>query len=127
MSVYQNLYVGPYAEWLVQAGEDDYDLLEELVHPALRSNTGQDGIPEVRVKGVYYRRHCFIPRVKRLKKPQRCMDFDETVVAVEDWNEVDRQAEIDWFAKAFEKELNALASHYGREPHLRWGMVAWLS
>jgi hypothetical protein len=38
---------------------------------------------------------------------------------------VDPRAEIEWFAREYGEELSTLASHFGRPPRLRWGLLSW--
>jgi hypothetical protein len=52
------------------------------------------------------------------------LDGYDPLSPVVDATELDRQAEMDWFARAYSAELGALASHFGTAPGIRWGLVS---
>jgi hypothetical protein len=128
MSIYRNLFVGPYARWLVSVPVDGNALRQILdAGQALCTNawslSGQP--PEVTVGGSEQLAYCFMPDVDRPGRPEREMWLGASLEAVEDWSEVGRKEEMDWFAQAFADELRALADFFGQPPEVRWGLVAW--
>jgi hypothetical protein len=45
----------------------------------------------------------------------------------QDLTDVDRQAEMDWFASKFAGPLRELAERFGSPAKIRWGLVFWFS
>lgn len=129
MGVFQNLYVGPYARWLVEGRVDDEalrDLLGGIDHALATNAWGLAGQPpEVRLNGTPYRCYCFMPDADRPGQPGRELWFGGALHRVEDWTDLGWKREVDWFAHAFARELGRLAEFFGSPASLRWGMVAW--
>jgi hypothetical protein len=123
MSVEQNVYLGPYAEWLVRVDEIT-DEFQELAEGILQTNAGMDLPPVVKVKRKEYHRFCFMPGESRGREPHWSIHDGD---GIEDLRGIDMKAEIDWFATAFAVELGAVAEHLGRSPTLHWGIVGWMA
>jgi hypothetical protein len=134
MSVYQNLFIGPFAEFLVPEGKTEGLPPEDeggdrLFYEKLLCNVGL-GAPETTVRGKKrYHRFCYMPHADKPEAHGRPMYFggQPAYPAIQDLLKVDRQAEVDRFAKAFAKELKALAEKFGGKPRLSWGLVCWPS
>jgi hypothetical protein len=134
MSVCQNLFVGPFAEWLVPEGETRgfpprNKSGDRLFGNKLSCNVGL-GEPETMVMGKKrYHRYCYVPYKNQRNRKGRPMSFGGQPAwpEIQDLLDIDRQAELDQFAKRFSKELKLLAQKFGAEPKLRWGLVCWAS
>jgi hypothetical protein len=134
MSVYSNLFVGPYAEWLVRTSKRLPPFLNSPLDQSLIEGMKlywPDELPDVRRGGVRYHRYVFMPREARPEMPSRPLYFSgkggPDNIGIQDLTEVDTRGEIDWFLRAFREELQALAEHFGGPPSLRWGLVHWLT
>jgi hypothetical protein len=135
MSTLHGVWVGPYAEWLVRPEEPDPE--EDKIATGKLSSTwglsvayGVSDPPETEVAGVVYRRFCFVPSTtdRGQGRPKRHMNFSgegDDGCGIEDLRGVDAQAEIEWFMRAFSKELKAVEKFYDRPPRFGWGVVAW--
>jgi hypothetical protein len=123
MSSSQDVYIGPYAEWLV-AGSEPQPVPRDLLG-ALCCNFGRSEPLEMDSGGGEFFRCCFMPDEDRPGQPSREMYFSGGTTAAEDLTGVGVQKETEWFARAFANELRALASHYGTPAALRWGVVTW--
>jgi hypothetical protein len=120
----QYVYIGPFAEWVVTPDIDNREgNIYTLIDNALMS-TGGYGF-DVEVDGVPHIQRCFIPNKERPGQPRRTMFILNDCEAAEDWTSVSHEKEIAWFITKFKKELKALAKHYGKQPTIRWGLVAW--
>jgi hypothetical protein len=135
MSVIHGVWVGPYAEWLVRPEEPEPNE-DELATGKISSTWGLTiawGVsepPEIKVAGVVCRRFCFVPKTtgRGRPRPKRQMNFShegDEGCGIEDLRGVDAQAEIEWFVRAFSKELKAVEKFYGRPPRFGWGVVGW--
>jgi hypothetical protein len=130
MGVDHNVYLGPYAECLVRS-EDPAPYVDDVAKGKLletwgfRRAWGVSEPPTVAVDGIVYQRYCFVQGASRPGEPEREMDYSGS--GIEDLRAVNTQAEIDWFARAFRKELRALEKFCGRPARLGWGVVAWFS
>jgi hypothetical protein len=134
VSIWQNLFIGPFAEWLVPEGkakglpprDEDGELLfsEKL---AWDSALGE--FETVVRHKKRYRRFCCMPRDLKPESHGREVLFggQPAYPGNQDLLDVDRQGEIDWFAKAFARELKVLAEKFGGEPTFHWGLVCWPS
>ncbi len=134
MGVQHNVFVGPFAEFLVRPEAPPphvSDVAEGKLLAAWGFSRawGLSDPPTVAIDGVLYRRYCFVPRDRRPGQPQRPMDYSELGEGsgVEDLRGVDAHAEMDWLARAFREELRALEKFCGCPARLGWGVVAWLS
>jgi hypothetical protein len=131
MSRMINAFAGPYAEWLIPR-DCTSNWVNEL--PILEATGGlsyvacQGELVTVIIDGVEQVRFTFWPDERREGCPAR--DFYHGSfgwhAATVDLSAVDRQAEVRWFAKTFKEDLKQLAAHFGSEPQLRWGMLAWM-
>jgi hypothetical protein len=65
-----------------------------------------------------------MPAQRRPGRPTHDYSSSDTV-GVQDVRDIDFEAEIAWFARAFEAELAELTRDFGREPTLHWGVVGW--
>jgi hypothetical protein len=124
MSLMQSKYLGPFAEWVVSPDMKAGDTIYTLTGGAL-SCTPDAGF-EVEVNGILQIRRCLIPDEDRPGQPERTMFFTDACVA-EDLSAVTPRHEINWFLARFNKELGVVANHYGKQPSIRWGLVAWVS
>jgi hypothetical protein len=129
------LFLGPYAEWLVperkhRPGFRETPLAETLLGGwVLYLQHFLGDIPQVKRGRTLYYRYTFMPQQERPNQPKRRMCFspDDYWPEAEDLTEIDRQAEMNWFAKEFGEELRTLATHFGGPPAIRWGLVGWSS
>src|SRR5437879_246721 len=112
MGMYNNLFVGPYAQWEVPAKHQahtpgdtlDWVLVEQGVFH--QQSYGGELPGRIRRKREFFY-HTLMPAEKRPEGPEREMYFSGQGylgVGTLDLTEVNRQAEIDWFAQAFEGE-----------------------
>src|SRR5579883_338825 len=133
MSVWQNLFVGPFAEWLVPEGKTeglpprDNDGVR-LFADKLLCNLSMGEPPETITRGrKSYHRYCFMPHAKEPERHGREMYFagQPAYPTTQELLAVDRQAEVDWLAKKYAKELEALAKKFGGKPRLSWGLICW--
>ncbi len=129
MAVPQSVYIGPYAEWLVPPDEpgpklDTLAAGQPLKGWGLARAWGRSFPLEVEIEEIVYQRHCFVADDERPGQPTRRMYLAEAG-AIEDLRGIDSQAEIEWFAQAFRKELQALEKYYKRPPRMGWGVVTW--
>jgi hypothetical protein len=131
---YTQVFVGPCAEWLVprertSADVDDNPLLEELKQ-ILGFVCSEGELPVVTREGEEFVRFTFYPAELRGKHPRRdlsytnagSLDWDVTAVELSD---VDRAAEVRWFASAYKAELRQLTAHFKSEPRLNWSLHVW--
>jgi len=131
MGVYQNLFVGPYAEWLIPEGKN-HGLPpsgkdgERLFQERLMCYVEEPG-QAFKVGPQDHYRYCYMPDAPN--DPGREVYFGGKPAwpPVLDLTKLDRQKEIDWFATAFAEEFKTLAQYFGGPPSLRWGIVCWLS
>lgn len=131
MSRMISAFVGPYAEWLVPSDRaspwvKDAPILEDL--GSLSYVTSQGELPTVMLDEVEYVRFTFWPDEIRDGAPPRDLysgSYGWLAVA-EDLSEVDRQAELRWFAGAYKGELDRLARHFEAAPRIHWGVLAWM-
>jgi hypothetical protein len=128
MSRMISTFVGPYAEWLVPCYRSspwvkDAPILGDLV--SLSYVACQGGLPTVMLDEVEYVRFTFWPDEIRNGGPARELYFGSLAVT-EDLSEIDRQAEVRWFAGAYKGELDRLAGHFGTAPRIHWGVLAWM-
>jgi hypothetical protein len=126
--MFGHYFVGPYAVWLVPEGqkpEPPWDDEEEI----LWRQHYLGSFPTVEQGSRRFERHCYMPRQRRPGLPRAKMwaGGDGPGTEDHDLTEVSPQAEIEWFATAFESELRTLADYYGVPPTLRWGLVSWIS
>jgi hypothetical protein len=136
MGMFNELFVGPYAAWRVDVPETEEDFIRTA---AWQSIVGEGVLdwknylgdhPGTKRCAAEHGHHVFMPRSERPGKPQRPMRFgDKGCFGLEilDLTDVDRQAEIAWFADKFRPELRKLAEYFGSEPLLRWGAVESIS
>lgn len=132
---YQNLYVGPYAQWLVPVeateGPPGSELPEVDFGHELMCNLTPARYPAMVRRGRKdYVPLCFMPPSERGQKvgvSGREMYFllPAAWPPAQDLLAVDRQAEIEWFKTACAKALAALTEHYGEPPQFGWGVVCW--
>lgn len=120
----RSVYVGPFAEWVVSPDRAAGDTTYTLTGGAL-SCTPDEGF-ESEVEGPLQIRRCLIPDEDRPEQSQRKMFFTDACI-VEDLASASPRDELDWFSRAFKKELEAMAKYYGKPPTIQWGLVAWLS
>ncbi len=130
------VFVGPFAEWLspaivhMPADEADPDGWGELIDGgALHWNVRYDTADPRQIKRgrkLLYQ-YCCGPRVKRRGQPRDHMLLvlnanQQSDLAVS-WAGVDSAREVEWFSRAFRKELAKLARLFGKPPRLDWGLV----
>ena len=116
MSIYQNLCVGPYVEWAVPVKQGpkpipdtpEWEWLSE--DGGLRLADLMGNIPEEKRGRIHYRVYRFVPGSGRSGEPKRTMYVGGGDVGVIDLTDVDRQAEVAWFARAYRAELRQLRS-----------------
>jgi len=134
MSVVLKVAVGPYAEFPVPEGRaDEFPPEDEdgelLFEESLVSNWNR----YVEPRTDCYR---YVPDVDYLppssgwpinRPPSRQMLLSSYEFLDQDLTELDRQAEMAWFAATFAEELQALAERFGSPPALRWGVVSFLT
>jgi hypothetical protein len=126
MGVYQNVFLGPYAEFPVPLDRSDELPPEDKDGELLCSR-------DLMCNWGYEDRHedCYryTPRRSGRKGPKRTMFFCDKGVCLEDQDltDLDRQAEMDWFTAAYAKPLRVLTKQFGVPPRVRWGFVFWLS
>jgi hypothetical protein len=134
VSYWTSLFVGPYAEWAVPVGKGpvpetpEWAWFHERMVVDLQMNLGE--LPELERDGGRYHLYRLMPSEERPGAPGRSMYFGGKAslgFGALDLTEVDRRAEVRWFAEAFCAELRQLADHVGAEPALRWGAVKWVS
>jgi hypothetical protein len=131
------LFVGPYAEWLVPPELWDLRFISPQPGRGRRAlvwnqDTNDNYNLTVVVKRERFYRYCAMPCKKRAGHPKREMLLlwyftmrDCPPFLAEDWSEIDRQAEVEWFRSAFAEELQQSAEQIGSEPSFRWGLVHW--
>jgi hypothetical protein len=127
MGVAHHLLVGPYAEFRVLPG-----------HPGRFSPEDEDGDPLCWETLVYsagpnerlpewFR---YGPGVQGRSDTPRAMYFTDrggVFPPDQDLSNVDREAEMNWFAATFREELRLLSEHFGAPPRIRWGIVFWVT
>jgi hypothetical protein len=88
----------------------------------------QGELPTVMLDEVEYVRFTFWPDEIRDGGPARDLYSGSYgwLAVTEDLSEVDRQAELRWFAGAYKGELDRLARHFGAAPRIHWGVLAWM-
>src|SRR5262249_45575610 len=124
------VFVGPYAEWHLTEKEDT--LTDEL-HSFLLAGENGAGLtvhhnpPTIMIQGGEYNPKILSPlyHAAAKEKPPRTFDWSEgEETGAADLQNIDPQAEIEWFQGAFKDQLNALSRHYGEPPTIRWGVVS---
>ena len=128
MSFYFELHIGPYAEWRVRRGKKSlsryYEEVwyESLIEGKILTLITHDDLPEIKVGRVRYARYRFVPHQERPDAPPRRMAFPHGMADEEDWSWINPRAEMDWFSEAFAVELAVLATHFGEQPRMGWGL-----
>jgi hypothetical protein len=126
MGVYQNFCIGPFAEWLTTGDEPMRHPFDAVA--GIEANLAYNESPLEEIAGKMCRRHCFTPIDEaRSFSPPRSIYFWRPTAIVQDYSATDREGEISWFRRAYQRELDELTSFYGRPPSLKWGLVAWVS
>lgn len=123
MSVSACLYVGPYALWVDAdpPGEDvlPWDVLSG--HWSSMTKELQVAFSKGSVRGF-----CVVPSstAPRAGGPTRTMEsLNFWGYAALDLSDIDREAEVEAFRRAYERELAEMAAAIGSEPVLRWGVI----
>ena len=124
MSVVHSVFLGPYAEFPVPPGrKEDFPPMEEsgefLGWEDLHCNIG-----------VGHRHEdCYRYTPARDKQAGRRMFWwgeRGALLDDQDLTDLDRQAEMDRFAREYHAPLQLLEAQYGKPPRIRWGLVFWL-
>jgi hypothetical protein len=115
MGVYHNVYIGPYAEYLIRAGDpipsvEDVAKGKLLDKWGLGRGWGLDDPPTVEVDGISFQSCCYVPGCRRQGAPDRQTDYSDCGegAGIQDLRVVDVEAEIAWLGSAFRKELRTL-------------------
>jgi hypothetical protein len=133
------VHIGPYAEWLVKPRTTYHraqdlevdcalgwtDRLDEIVSKGkLTVNiNGMSYPPSVLTAEGEYVRVCGYP-VGSAGLRRMSWSENNTELAVMDLSEIDRAAEMEWFARTSALELSALSEYFNRPVHaIRWGYV----
>jgi hypothetical protein len=130
------VFVGPFAEWLspsivhMPKDEADPDGWGELLDGgALHWNISYDTAdpPQVKRGRKQLYQYCCGPRAKRRGQPRDHMllvlNADQQPHLTVDWAGVDSRREVEWFVRAYRRELDKLARLFGRPPAMGWGLV----
>jgi hypothetical protein len=139
-----HVYLGPYAEWLLQPKEYEpvftlepffgHDPIWLTIEGKLTAAWSSGLPPEIQMRGKPYRRFPFLPcerpPVQTLKELRRrqCHVSHGELLGVADLRDLSRrgpEAEIRWLAKVYARELAGLEEYIGRRGTLHWGIVAW--
>ena len=132
MSVIFEVYVGPYAEWLlakVPAYPEELSSLLEEQEPRLKRNG--DRPPCITLGRARRYQVCWYPSFSessamRLPRPMEWADWDcNRTEAVVDLGGVSMAEESAWFARICEAQLAALVRYYGKPFHVRWGVLTY--
>lgn len=140
MSTWNSVFIGPYAEWKISEANKpnppfyDTELFDTLISdegPLLWRNWLLD-VHSLEIDGTTCYPYHFMPSSKheRCGKPVREMFFwgqGMIDLGILDLTDVDRQVEMNWFAKEFAKELQQLADYFGSPPVFRWGALESLN
>jgi hypothetical protein len=126
MGIVHNLFIGPYAEFLVPAGQAEQFPPEDedgnlLCWESLMCDLGMSRRTDC------YR---YMPDGTGTKQPARTMyagDKHGACFPSQDLSDVDRQGEMAWFAQQYANELRVLKERYAASPTIRWGIVCWYS
>jgi hypothetical protein len=128
--------VGPYAEWLsahirhLPDEEADPEGWSELIDGgALHWNISYATAypPQVKRGRELAYQYCCMPRARRAKQPRESMllvlNADQQQPLTAAWDRADPGREVEWFSRAFAKELARLTELFGEPPALHWGLV----
>jgi hypothetical protein len=135
-----HVFVGPYIEVLVPAGDINSFFhsevpeaeVEGLFNTAgLKWNLGRGDPRTIEVQGRRLWQYCGVPVEERPGAPRRGMysalaDPRTGEGVVTEWDRADPAAEVGWFRAAFGAELRLLARVLGEPPVVRWGLVWWV-
>jgi hypothetical protein len=144
MSSTHTVYVGPYAEWLLDRnlnGRTDelVDILgyegERRGPDMLEVNIGHSGLPRLKRDGRELWCLCCHPYFDKYMieeyavRPPRNFAWGsyDARNSVLDLSQIDRAAEVSWFESTYGRRLSWLAGLLGIPPMVRWGVVSYES
>jgi hypothetical protein len=128
------VYVGPYAEWLLQ---QDLGRSEEVAAilgfetgapDELEINEGYTGLPKVARDGRQFWRLCcyaYFSSYSVAVPPRKLRWVQGDEDGVLELSRVNPAEEIAWFESTYRKRLDRLADHVGARPVLCWGVVSY--
>jgi hypothetical protein len=130
------VFIGPYAEWLsrdivhIPEDEADPDGWGELLDGgALHWNISYASAlpPRIMRRAHPTYQYCRMPREDRRGRPRDHMllilNANQHPQLAVSWVGLDSKREIEWFARAFRKELDKLTRLFGHSPRMDWGLV----
>jgi len=133
------VYLGPYAEWLLRPKQYEpvflldpfwgHDPFWPSIDGKLTAAWSGGLPPEVTLRGRSYRRFPFLPNefppVRVLRELRKSRSGLFGAVDLRDLDVRGIQAEINWLARVYARELASLGEHIGRPATLHWGIIAW--